>query len=85
MSDTSSTWTMSNHALKRAAERGVEIADLHRILARPAYTYPQTDLGPDRRMYVGEGFAIAVNTATHTVVTIVYQDQSRWDRAAEIS
>ncbi len=76
-----SPWTYTPHARTRAAQRGVTELEIDAVLHRPTITYPQPQHGPDRQMMIGSGLAIAVNTATRTVITVLFQDHRRYTAA----
>ena len=76
--DTTPPWSYTHHARTRVAERGFTQDAINEVLRHPAITYPQPRYGPDRHIMIGAGLAIAVNTATRTVVTVLFQDHERY-------
>ena len=72
-------WHISAHARGRALERGICDRDLRFTVEQPDYTYPQADsYGSDRRVHVRGEWAVVVNPTEHTVITVLYQDHTRW-------
>ncbi len=65
-------WRFTHHALVRAAQRGFARDDVEAVLERPTLTYPQRRYGPHRHIVAGAGIAVAVDTATRTVITVLF-------------
>ncbi len=72
-------WRITAHARGRARARGICDRDLRFTVMQPDYTYPQTDsYGSDRHVHVRGDWAVVVNRAERTVITVLYRDPARW-------
>jgi hypothetical protein len=72
-------WHITGHARGRALERGICDRDLQFTVEQPDYTYPQTDsYGSNRHVHVRGDWAVVVNLTERTVITVLYQDHTRW-------
>ena len=72
-------WRITQHARARAVERGICDRDLRLTVEEPWCSYPQTDTyGADRQVRVRGDWAVVVNPATRTLITILFSSRARW-------
>lgn len=70
-------WRYTQHCRRRAAERGITLGQIDRVLTEPEISYAQTTYGPHRQVRQRGELAVVVNTATRTVITVLFRDQAR--------
>lgn len=73
-------WSVTAHARRRAAERGLTGTELCLVVEAPTLAYPQSgSYGPDRQVRVRGEWAAIVDPSTHTVITVLFRDPARWN------
>lgn len=71
-------WRITEHARARAAERGICDRDLRLTVEEPWCSYPQTDTyGADRQVRVRGEWAVVVNPAARTLITVLFSSRAR--------
>lgn len=77
-------WRITEHARARAAERGICDRDLRLTIEEPWCTYPQTDTyGANRQVRSRGDWAVVVNPATRTLITVLFRSQAHYPHARQ--
>jgi hypothetical protein len=70
---------LTDHARRRAEEMGIDVAEVEAVFLQPEIERTAED--PERRMLVGGRLALIVYHGTATVVTVLWRDYNRYERA----
>lgn len=74
-------WTLTRHAHERARLRGFPVLEVLLAAARPDVSYEQGHRGPGAAIHQRGTLAVAVDTRSKTVVSVLHRRVTTWTDA----